>query len=100
MACAQGFFDKFDPQNLSLPSIKTDDLDDVKDDVRPTKEYLTIKKYGKEREAMQAYLASISYADACIGHLLDALENSKFKDNTIVVLWGDHGWHLGEKAAV
>ena len=46
---------------------------------------------------MQAYLASGSFADACVGHVLDALEKSKYRDNTIVVLFGDHGYHIGEK---
>lgn len=46
---------------------------------------------------MKAYLASINYADACVGVILDALAKSKYADNTIVVLLGDHGWHLGDK---
>ena len=46
---------------------------------------------------MQGYLAAITYADAMIGRLLDALDASAYRDNTIIVLWGDHGWHLGEK---
>ncbi|GIS55041.1 hypothetical protein Ct9H90mP29_20830 [bacterium] len=46
---------------------------------------------------VQAYLASINYADQCVGLILDALNNSRYKDNTIVILWGDHGWHFGEK---
>ena len=47
---------------------------------------------------MQGYLAAISYADAMIGRLIEALRQvSPYRDNTIVVLWGDHGWHLGEK---
>ena len=52
---------------------------------------------GKHKEAVQAYLACVSHVDACLKQVFDALENSKYKDNTIVVLWGDHGWHLGEK---
>ena len=46
---------------------------------------------------MQAYLAVTSYADDCIGHVLDALEKSPVRDNTIVVIWGDHGRHFGGK---
>ncbi|MGB1258586.1 MAG: sulfatase-like hydrolase/transferase, partial [Akkermansiaceae bacterium] len=47
--------------------------------------------------ALQAYLASISFADAQIGRVLDALRNSPHAKNTIIVLWSDHGWHHGEK---
>ena len=46
---------------------------------------------------MQAYLASIAFADAMLGRVIDALDASPHKDNTIVVMWSDHGWHLGEK---
>jgi arylsulfatase A-like enzyme len=46
---------------------------------------------------VQAYLASIAFADAQIGRLLDALDKSEYRDNTIVCLWSDHGWSLGEK---
>lgn len=95
------FYDKFPVDDIILPTVLETDLEDVKDDTNkkrePTKEYKTIKKYNKQKHAVQAYLASINYADYCIGVLLDALENSKYKENTIVVLWGDHGWHLGEK---
>ena len=52
---------------------------------------------GQWQVAVQAYLATISFADAQIGRVLDALQGSEHADNTIVVLWGDHGWHLGEK---
>lgn len=93
----QEFYDKFPLDKIELPSVLDTDLDDVGDNTKPSKEYETIKKYGKQKEAVQAYLASINYADYCIGVLLDALEKSSYKDNTIVVLWGDHGWHLGEK---
>ncbi len=46
---------------------------------------------------MQAYLATITFVDDCIGVLLDGLAQSQYADNTIVMLWGDHGWFLGEK---
>ena len=49
------------------------------------------------KRAVQSYLATIYFVDTQIGRLLDALDNSKHAENTIVVLWGDHGWHLGEK---
>ena len=47
--------------------------------------------------AVQSYLATISFVDHQVGRLLQALKNSPYVTNTIVVLWGDHGWHLGEK---
>lgn len=46
---------------------------------------------------VQAYLACISYVDYELGRVLDALESSKYADNTIIVLWSDHGYRLGEK---
>ena len=46
---------------------------------------------------MRAYLASTSFMDSQVGRVLEALETSGRADNTIVVLWSDHGWHLGEK---
>ena len=52
---------------------------------------------GRWKEAVQAYLAAISFTDAMIGRLLDGFDNSAYADNTIIVFWGDHGWHLGEK---
>ena len=50
----------------------------------------------KQRELIHGYLASVSYTDAQIGKLLDELEKQGVEDETIVVLWGDHGWHLGD----
>ena len=52
---------------------------------------------GAYKEAVRAYLACVSYADAMLGKLLDALETSQYKDNTIVIVWSDQGFHLGEK---
>ena len=61
-------------------------------------DFLNIKKNGKWKEAVQAYLACISFADAQLGRVLDALEESSHVKNTIIIFWSDHGWHLGEKS--
>ena len=49
------------------------------------------------REMVRAYLACVAFADACLGRLFEGLKNSPHRDNTIVFLWGDHGFHLGPK---
>jgi arylsulfatase A-like enzyme len=49
------------------------------------------------RKAVQGYLASITFVDTCVGRVIDAFDESDYTDNTIIVLWSDHGWHLGEK---
>jgi arylsulfatase A-like enzyme len=49
-----------------------------------------------QRTLLHGYLACVSYMDAQLGRLLDALDQTQAKDNTIIVLWGDHGWHLGD----
>ena len=95
------YFDLFPLEHVQMPlGLKEDDLADLP----PTGQrigrnrYLAhIKAQGQWRQGVQAYLASIAYADAMVGRVLDALENSPHRDNTIVVLWSDHGWHLGEK---
>jgi choline-sulfatase len=56
-----------------------------------------VKENNQWRNLVRSYLASTSFVDAQIGRLLTALEESGHADNTIVVVWGDHGWHLGEK---
>ena len=54
-------------------------------------------KSGRWKEAIQGYLAAGSYCDMNIGRLMDAFDRSDIRDNTIIVFWCDHGWHLGEK---
>jgi iduronate 2-sulfatase len=66
--------------------------------------YLGVPNHGeietaKQIELLHAYAACISYVDAQIGKLLDQLRKSKRFDNAIVILWSDHGWHLGEQSA-
>jgi len=50
----------------------------------------------KQRELIHGYMAAVSYTDAQIGKVLDELEKQGVAENTIIVLWGDHGWHLGD----
>ncbi len=57
----------------------------------------TVLEYHQWEEAVAAYLACVTFVDAQVGKLLMALENGPNSENTIVVLWSDHGWHLGEK---
>ena len=52
---------------------------------------------GPMEPAIQAYLACTAMVDDLIGQIVEALENSKYADNTIIVLWSDHGFQLGEK---
>lgn len=96
----QEFFDLYDLNNIILPEIKEDDLEDLPEAaikmIKPLVHDALLEQ-GRWKEAVRAYLANISYADYCIGQLLDAIENSDYNDNTIIVLMGDHGWHLGEK---
>jgi arylsulfatase A-like enzyme len=112
----QEYLDRYPLDQVPLPPVKEDDLDDIgpyaerfalgeglpnmddPDDYGSGKGiFETIKTSGKWREAVRAYLASISFADDCLGRVLDALESSPGGRETIVCLWSDHGWHLGEK---
>jgi arylsulfatase A-like enzyme len=94
------YFDKIDKSKITMPKMREDDLDDVpeigKKFANP-KIYWEIKKAGKERELVAAYLAAVNFADTMVGRLIGALDNSEYSKNTIVVFWGDHGWHLTEK---
>lgn len=95
------YFEKFDPEKIALANVKENDLDDVppygKELALCTGDAETLKRCHQERKATAAYLACVNFADAMIGRVLDALENSKYRDNTVVVLCSDHGWHHGEK---
>lgn len=97
----QRFFDLYPLDQVSLPFVKDDDLEDVPEIARSwaqsPPDHETVLKHGQWRHAVQAYLAAISYCDSMIGQLLDALDASPHRDNTIIALWGDNGFHLGEK---
>ena len=101
-AVPKKWFDMFPLDSIELPPHRADDLDDVPPaGVRmagPNGDHAAILKSGRWKEAVQAYLATIAFADAQVGRLLDGLDKSAHRDNTIIVLWSDHGWSLGEKS--
>lgn len=86
-----------------LPPVRTGDRDDVPPFAwhlhwsLPEPRLAWLEHAGQWRAKVRAYLASVSYADAMVGRLLDALDASPHVRNTVVVLFSDHGYHLGEK---
>ncbi|MCX6326139.1 MAG: sulfatase [Bacteroidia bacterium] len=98
------YFDLYPLEKIQLPIVKEDDLDDVPEVARNrmmsewNKKYSKLSGLDKPRERIvQAYLAACSYADAMVGKILAALEKGGYQENTIIVLWSDNGYHLGEK---
>ena len=95
------YYDAFPLEDIQLPPFLETDLDDI-----PARgirmagagnDYRKFQENGRWKAAIQSYLATIAYTDMNIGRLLDGLDKSPIADNTIIVLWGDHGWSLGEK---
>ena len=98
----QKYFDMYPLEEIILPETIPNDLGDILDKwdkpAKPHSTWQRVETYGaRHKEAVQAYLANITFVDDCIGVLLDGLATSQYADNTIVILWSDHGWHLGEK---
>jgi arylsulfatase A-like enzyme len=98
----QKYFDKFPRDSIQLPEVLVDDLSDLGDrakDIahRQGNYHMHITEAGLWKDAVQSYLASVNYADTMLGMLMDALDNSPYADNTIVVIWSDHGWGFGQK---
>jgi arylsulfatase A-like enzyme len=95
------YYDMHPLAKIELPPYLANDLDDVPPSgvamAMPEGDHRGMLQSGRWKEAIQGYLAAISYSDAMIGRLIDAIDRSSFKDNTIICLWSDHGWHLGEK---
>jgi arylsulfatase A-like enzyme len=95
------YFDAFPLDKIQLPpGYREDDLDDIGKDGRAlakNRYFPHIRAHKQWKQAIQGYLASIYFADTMLGLVLDALERGPHADNTIVALWSDHGWHLGEK---
>ncbi|MCA9124819.1 MAG: sulfatase [Planctomycetaceae bacterium] len=98
----QRFFHHYALDEIVLPEVPDDDLDDVpaqglKFAEARRSDLEKIKGAGKWKHAVRAYLASITCADERFGRVLDALDQSPHAKDTIIVFWSDHGWHLGEK---
>lgn len=98
----QRFFDLYPLDKIIPVEIFPKELDDiVKKDGKPIFKpgtwFQQAENAKMHKQAQRAYLANISYVDYCLGVLFDTLEKSKYADNTIIMLWGDHGWHLSEK---
>ena len=95
------YFDRIPLETIELPAVLTNDLGDVprqgKEFANPGGVHQTILKMGLWKDRVRAYLAAICYMDAQMGRLLDALDKSPYRDNTIIVFVGDNGWHLGQK---
>jgi len=93
-------YEPFPLESIERPVVQEGDIDDLPPAAR---KFLSPREHAKMlvnnqwERAIQSYLASILYTDMNIGRLLDALEKSPKKENTIIVLWTDHGWSLGEK---
>jgi len=97
----QEYFDRFPLEDIKLPEgFREDDLDDVPaahSKMAHNPWLKRIRAMNQWKPAIQAYLACTSMVDDLIGQIVGALEKSKYADNTIIVLWSDHGFQLGEK---
>ncbi|MCP4641741.1 MAG: sulfatase [bacterium] len=98
----QRYLDLYPLDDIELPLSKDDDWDDLPPEGKKIaavwqERFDAVRAQGQHEALVQAYLASITFADAQLGKVLDALDASPHADNTVVVLWSDHGWHLGEK---
>jgi arylsulfatase A-like enzyme len=97
------WFKPFPLDTIKLPEVLATDRDDLPEYAKlltiglPAPRHEWFIENNAWEGAVQAYLASVLFADYCAGRVLDALDASEHRDNTIVVLLSDHGWHLGEK---
>ena len=95
------YFERFPIDQVQLPQVLENDLADIPEAgvkiAKPQGDHAKVLAHKQWHLAVQGYLASIAFCDAQIGRVLDALEASDYANNTIIVFWTDHGWHLGEK---
>ncbi len=98
------YHEMFPPSRVELPPVKDDDLDDLSWYARELAvlpltagRHATVVRYDQWRNAVSSYLACVRFVDEQVGRVLDALDASPYRDRTLIVLWSDHGYHLGEK---
>ena len=100
------YFDLYDLDKIVMPEVPDDEMSDIPimgksiayGTIKTGDHYAVVNLSDSYwREMVLAYLACVSFVDDQLGKVLDALEGSKYADNTIVVLWSDHGQHMGEK---
>ncbi len=103
MYAPKKWFDLYPIESIKLPRVLADDRDDLPDAaIALAADYAApphawMVEHGEWKHAVQSYLACISFMDHQVGRVLDALDASGKADNTIIVLFSDHGFHLGEK---
>jgi arylsulfatase A-like enzyme len=99
----QKWFDLYPDDDRVLPPVKEGDRDDTPRFSwylhwsLPEPRLKWVKENNQWRNLVRSYLACTSFVDAQIGRIIEALDTAGLADNTVIVLWGDHGWHLGEK---
>jgi len=95
----QKYLDMYPLHKIIAPPLNDDDLDDIPAPGRKliSGTYAWAKENGQYKAGLQGYLASTTYSDTQMGRVLEALDASPYRDNTIVILISDHGYHLGEK---
>lgn len=100
---SQPWFDLYPLESLQLPAVRDDDRNDIPEFAwylhwdLPEPRLSWVREAGQWAPLVRAYLASTSFVDSQVARVLDALEASGRADETIIVLWSDHGFHLGEK---
>jgi len=101
---SQKWFDMYPADLVKLPAIKANEREGVPPFAwylhwkEPEPRLSWLQKNNQWRPLVRAYMASTTFMDSQVGRLLKALDETGRADNTIVVLWSDNGWHLGEKA--
>lgn len=98
------YFERFNNVTIQLPPANENDLSDLSVIARrwaiepvTAGRHATILRFGQWKEAVKSYLACVTFVDQQVGRLIDALDTGQLAENTLIVLWSDHGWHLGEK---